>query len=904
MDARKNFMPFTSEEKKTVKLLHLLKEKAAPMNAFEPVMLWHLKGANKLRDHQTLQDYGAFIGRKTMIKKLVKRYNFENKLPYQEVLRLPASGTTVKITLHDVRATFQRLLTDPRINAKDYLFWGRDPLAPPPEEVETIKDLNTGQAYLQTYPVLVTEEGQALMPSILYADGTAVSHFHDMEIIQVNMALGIMTREARNKPHCWAPLGYIEKVHEQGGRGRAIVREANHMETQDNGSDNSIDSYHVLEGAVGNHSNQDFHAMMTIILQKFTEIQGADAGFLWDHQDPLDGKVYENIHYKVFVPFVKADSKEADLFCGKYAQRYSTKQICRKCHIPLQTCDDHMAKHKHKTVSEIQKLIDRGDLQGLKDISQTYLRNAFHSVQFSTGNDCGVHGSCPSELLHAFLLGIFKYLRDIFFETIGKDSEGAQMMNALAKVYSKLFGRQSDRTMPGTSFSRGIQVGKLMAKDFRGVLLIILAMVRSTKGRSILKTYRNFKKQSDLDDWILLLELMLEWESYLNEPSMSVKHVRRLEKKHRYIMYIMRKVAHRSTGMGLKLLKFHSILHIWEDIIQFGVPLEFDTSANESMHKPSKKASKMTQKAADTFNFQTATRLIEFELLDLAVFELDTGRVPWLYYERWEEPAEEGDNAEKKEPEIWTGETGIQIYEDEDGPTYRMLSRSRFASKTRWSQDILWFLYDLQEKVCEYVPNRHIKIHTCHRRDGQVFRGHPNYRGKGPWKDWVWVNWGRDGRFPCHIWCFVELENMPTGRNSIEHGGISLKDGVFAVVEVGNLEAAAQEEVQSDLMLPILKDVVVDGEGLVQKRTFYLADTEAFEDPCCVIPDIGGPTNRYFVVQPRNEWANLFVAWVADKHSLDVMDPIEEEEKSADAPVPKRRNKKKKKSKSSRNRGD
>jgi hypothetical protein len=145
---------------------------------------------------------------------------------------------------------------------------------------------------------------------------------------------------------------------------------------------------------------------------------------------------------------------------------------------------------------------------------------------------------------------------------------------------------------------------------------------------------------------------------------------------------------------------------------------------------------------------------------------------------------------------------------------------------------------------------------------------------------------------------------MPTGRNSIEHGGISLKDGVFAVVEVGNLEAAAQEEVQSDLMLPILKDVVVDAEGLVEKRTFYLADTEAFEDPCCVIPDIGGPTNRYFVVQPRNEWANLFVAWVADKHSLDVMDPIEEEEKSADAPVPKRRNKKKKKSKSSRNRGD
>ena len=59
-------------------------------------------------------------------------------------------------------------------------------------------------------------------------------------------------------------------------------------------------------------------------------------------------------------------------------------------------------------------------------------------------------------------------------------------------------------------------------------------------------------------------------------------------------MCIMCKVAQRTKGMGLKLVKFHMILHIWEDILQFGVPLEYDTSANESMHKPSKKASKTT----------------------------------------------------------------------------------------------------------------------------------------------------------------------------------------------------------------------------------------------------------------------------------------------------------------------
>ena len=57
------------------------------------------------------------------------------------------------------------------------------------------------------------------------------------------------------------------------------------------------------------------------------------------------------------------------------------------------------------------------------------------------GNDNGIHGSCPSELLHAFLLGTFKYLRDIFFEMIGNDSEGARLTNALAKVCGKMFAR-------------------------------------------------------------------------------------------------------------------------------------------------------------------------------------------------------------------------------------------------------------------------------------------------------------------------------------------------------------------------------------------------------------------------------------------------------------------------------
>ena len=152
-------------------------------------------------------------------------------------------------------------------------------------------------------------------------------------------------------------------------------------------------------------------------------------------------------------------------------------------------------------------------------------------------------------------------------------------------------------------------------------------------------------------------------------------------------MCIMRKVAQRNKGMGLKLMKFHTILHTWEDILQFGVPLEFDTSANESHHKPSKQASKQTQRATDTFNFQTATRLIECDLLDLAMEEIERGRAPWQYFDLFipeELAVEETEGQEPlNKPATFTGETKIELIVSEEGDrTYRLKTRSKCQHKT------------------------------------------------------------------------------------------------------------------------------------------------------------------------------------------------------------------------------
>jgi hypothetical protein len=139
----------------------------------------------------------------------------------------------------------------------------------------------------------------------------------------------------------------------------------------------------------------------------------------------------------------------------------------------------------------IRSLIDNKDVEGLKSMSQQQIKNAWHPICFGAHNDEGVHGATPLEMLHALLLLIFKYVRDCFFEQVGEKSQLATEINAIAITYSTFYAWQSDRDMPITQFSNGIQQGKLMAKEYPGVLLLMAIILRSTAGSKLLLAKRN-----------------------------------------------------------------------------------------------------------------------------------------------------------------------------------------------------------------------------------------------------------------------------------------------------------------------------------------------------------------------------------------------------------------------------
>ena len=636
--AKRNFIPFTAEEKNAVKLMYTLWKKKATLDTYDSVMEWHLRATGAIQDHESAFSKGSdAVSRDVLMKKLLLRYNMNPKWFNMTTINLPSSGARVPIVMHDAREMVVSLLTDPRLRDEDHLHFDNDPLAPPPDEMLYVADINTGTSYTMTYDMLIGgATNKMLVPIILYIDGAVTGQFDKLPIEALKMTLGIFNRKTRDEEHAWRTLGYVPTVQKAGSRGRRLFADSNHI----GASRLNVEEGEGEDGLVDPaDKSQDLHAILEVILQSYKQME--QDGMVWDYV--YNGKTYHDLELVFYIPFVKCDGEEADKLCGKYLTRTgNVAQLCRYCQCPTAKTDDQTLHFPYKTEHMLKRYRKLGWADRLKGMSQQNIDNAFHNLRFGLQNRRGIHGACPMELLHAILLGMFMYIRNCFFGQIGKSSMAARDINGIAQQYGRMFAHQSDRDLPKTTFGKGIQAGKIMAKEFSGVMLLIATILQSTMGRRILQTSRSrgFREDFLLADWVLLLETMLQWEAYLKLGKMKVRHVRRLERKHRSIMYVIKKVLSRSEGMGMKIMKFHGILHIAQDILMFGVPMNFDTGSNESHHKLTKIAAKLTQKDIRVFEKQTARRIVEILLLELAMQEV-TGRALWEYFDAAKEGIDE-----------------------------------------------------------------------------------------------------------------------------------------------------------------------------------------------------------------------------------------------------------------------
>ena len=665
----------------------------------------------------------------------------------------------------------------------------------------------------------------------------------------------------------WRTLGYIPEILDKRSRAHRMFVESGHKDAELR--------RHLLDELEGRRTSggaveaQDLHSILALILESMLPLQ--ENGFRWDFF--YNGKLYKDIEFIPFVPFISGDTAEADKLCGKYLSRANgVSQLCRYCLCPTEKTDLPYVKFDYKTEEMISALVENNDRQGLKAISQQYINDSMYLLRFGLHNNQGVHGGTPLEMQYAVLLGTFLYARNGFFDQLGDKSQVADRFNELAIQYGELYSRQSDRDLPKTKFSMGIRKGKLQAKEYTGILLVLLTALQSGEGKELLSGDRNntsigaFEEEGRYDDWILLLDTLLQWEAWLKSDEMVRRDVERSFEKHRHLMHLYKRVVRRKEGMGMKIFKFHAIMHMSQDIINFGVPSVYDTGPMESGHKPTKKAAKVTQKNEDTFEKQTSQRLLETHVLELAGQEI-AGRPLWKYplgYLGREDENKEysGNRGQQQRGLSKTGGTQFAVEYDNDKRQYylKLLSRLKDVRSVNVEQDFVNFVANLGKKLERWVPR--LIVYSTHTRKETIFRGTPAHGGK-VWRDWVDIHWADHGTRPAKIWGFVDLSLIPDD-NDVNFADYNdgILPSVYAIVESAYAVDAENGYRQSALLKPLRLEVRQMNTNRVTRLKFYLADVEAFVEPLAVVPDIGGAPNAYFLCRSRVSWADDFISWL------------------------------------------
>lgn len=880
-------------------------QKNGAIHLYDSIMDWHL----------TYLEAKKRVTKNQLMESLRKRHGMEQTKPFIYRLNLPVSGVKARIPCHDAWAMMKDLLTEPKIVPEDYLWFDGHPMSQPPAEWLNLRDINDGLAYRETYkakilPQPYTECGRrrVLLPIILYMDGCVTGFNENLAIEFVKFTLGIFTSKAREKEYTWRNLGAVPQFMRVRAKAAELLQKSGHLNaneylsmSESEGEDTPNIRKFTTEFDVGPYINssddeedmcdvpfpeteaQDLHVVLQVIMSGMKKIM--ETGFEWDfyHNSEI-----QRLFFVPFLLFLKGDTVEHDKHCGHYgARNRGVACLCRYCVCPTADTDEPYKDFARKSPEMMTRLVQKNDLAKLKTVSQQDIFNVWYEFEFGSHNKLGIHGACPMELLHWIQLGIYKYGREALFGQFGPYSQLSQRFNELASQMGYLFQRQSDRAYPRTKFTKGVQKGTLMAHEMTGLMLVLVATLRSSAGeKAILESNNdNFQTPEAISSWILLLETLLEFESWLKSSEMSVPVVFRLRTKVRELMTLIKVVGRRDKGMGYKTNNFHATKHVPEDILMFGPPHCVNTKSNEMNHKPDKKSAKSTQKRPATFDMQCTERVEERRVIQTGMEEMK-GRPKWDYFvgfnrqdqhraERFGGPSDQNfgivtpksQKRAKTQPSLG-GVRAVFMYDDEEGGyKYKVFSAMKRKSRYCYPQEIADAIADLAEECTEYAQSLSI-FSELHQPNGPNYRASPFFQGK-PWYDWAMCIVGEQIEdvmpriVPVHIRCFVDLTFLPTTNNTTHSAGL------YMIVEPTRLYPVASEIQKSDLFVPYLKE-----EGLLTPTKLLLLPVDRIVSPTVVIPDVGHPSKRaFFRVRPMAEWNCLFEAWVNSPHMLDHQEP-------------------------------
>ena len=777
-----NLCVFSPEEKVQLDLLQTLGKLGAPMKAYEAVMQWKNRS---VRSGYVFREE-AIQSRKTVLSRVTKRLNRGELKPVWETLHLPYTDVTVRVAYFNAMAVFSDLLSCKLLNCDaNYIFdgdWNEDldPYAVPNGII--IGDLNTGRSYLKTHRKYCKNPNDMLLACPLAMDKTVcdVGGAGRLSLEPITIQYGLVKFDVRKKHDAMRVLGYVhcmkaKPVQAEGGD--STVRPNAPFPMYDRCSDAC---WKVNE----------YHMQVDFILRRSGYLDLQEKGIKWNIQ--YRGKSYPTVLHP-FVPFIIGDTEGHDGLCGHYRSRTANvAQLCRTCECPTMKMGWSKGRSFPKrTPSNINRLVRSRSFDVLQSKSQHLLANAFDNIRFGSHSDRGIFGACPAEILHLMMLGWFKYTVRSFFRQIGEKTIACRKYVRLCLDISSQLGRQSDREIPRITTNDFSSASNIPGHEYAGVLLIMLLAFETSRYGEIfdrsrlLAVHRGQKDKRPghdnfIADWKLLLSSLLEWWAWMKQPQISRKHAQRSKYATAYLLRLLKSVAPNFDGMKNNTVKTHLVLHMADDIQDFGVPEVFNSAYAESAHIPiAKKTVRNTQKRNATFELQAAQRYAE----NLAISHANR-QVSMEDAEngvRWDDGV--GGNRQQ-----WIGKS-YSISADALG-TPRCSWKSddkKTGNQAVVPPQLLIGAHLLETVVDHLLPCLDPPIAHCRTEyrcpNGVLYRAHPNYEDK-PWYDHILVDWD-DVATPARILCIVSLQNAKPNKRLKFPGQDSMRaePGLYIIVQ-------------------------------------------------------------------------------------------------------------------------
>ena len=721
-----------------------------------------------------------------------------------------------------------------------------------------------------------------IAPVILFDDSTLLDNIGRLTAHPVLCSFGNICGKKRRSHTAWFLLGFIPPYPKTA---EEKCKDTNKMASK---QDHNIYYHRCLE-----HLFTDF--------KKITDNVNGEAMYVHGY-----GNVF--IHFEL--SYIIGDTMGQDPMCGKNAgYGTNTARLVRDCNISTEQGDDPNLRctfNKVRTIKNIvkrtmrlwneKKLNDTDASTRVREISQLLFSPVYWDYPFG-GDESGVHGCLPIEILHVFLLGPMKDLLQTLFshtevpfafqdwyEDRVRNRRTGSMANrptyAGAKKRKCLFrqaeferrfrsvtraaSRQSDRHVPRCPFKNGVTtLTRLCGQEYPGLCLLTMVC---------LEGIINVEHESGLElekKYCYLLWMSLSLEVLITKEEYTERSLKDIEKKINFYLRCYREICGPQrevhSGAGLRTTKYHSLKHFPYYIRKFGSPHNFSGTYLEAALKPYlKEQTKRTTRRHNRYLLDLMNRF--HELMVIWTLQRDRDRTTSstekteqvnatadFDYRLPKKPAFIMEFSESKESWTTTNITGT---------TKRSRSDRLFHPKQDDTVGLSWM-----EPLCDTAADSKYNFVYCYyscnipssSNPQDIFRCDPDYRS---------YPWNRRGWFD---WAMVELDGVMVAARIRLWGNMKNDEDdegeLFAVVQPlhSTKGSSGCHHVFTWMQANTVSDDLICVEfDQIKEVAFVLPASQPLPEECregnnqqaeqVAYPDDVSDHRYYIVIPPRSTW--------------------------------------------------